>query len=301
MHSLYSEEERRRITELYAHMADAELEAIGADSGELTDIARHALEDEIPRRGGLKTDATDLASVPGRDAVELADVVSIRQFRDLPEALLAKGALDSAGIESFLIDDNIVRMDWFISNLVGGIKLCVKQDDADAALDLLEQSIPEEFEVEGVGRYEQPRLNGTRKAEMITPALKTRPVQINRAICLLCLSLTIGTLWAVIVLWDTWRSIEVPDVAVFLAVGITTFAVLSAFLIWKVAQGRNWARITLLIFFVIGLWQYPSSLRYNFHRSPVLAILYVTETAIEIYALLLVFTTPGRGWFSRPN
>ena len=33
MHSLYSEEERRRITELYAHMADAELEAIAADSG----------------------------------------------------------------------------------------------------------------------------------------------------------------------------------------------------------------------------------------------------------------------------
>jgi len=89
--------------------------------------------------------------------MELADVVSIRQFRDLPEALLAKGALDSADIESFLVDDNMIRMDWFWSNLMGGIKLCVKQEDAEAALDLLEQSIPEGFEVEGVGPYEQPR------------------------------------------------------------------------------------------------------------------------------------------------
>ena len=100
---------------------------------------------------------SDTGTNPGRDSVESADVVSIRQFRDLPEALLAKGALDSAEIESFLVDDNMIRMDWFYSNLVGGIKLCVKQEDADAALDLLEQSIPEEFEVEGIGQYQQPR------------------------------------------------------------------------------------------------------------------------------------------------
>ena len=157
MHSLDPEDERRRITELYAHMADGELEGIVADSAELTDVARQALEDEIARRGGLKTDAPDTESVRERDPVESSDLVSIRQLRDLHEALLAKGVLDSAGIECFLVDDNIVRMDWFISNLVGGVKLCVKQEDAEAALDLLEEPIPEEFEVEGVGKYEQPR------------------------------------------------------------------------------------------------------------------------------------------------
>jgi Putative prokaryotic signal transducing protein len=157
MCSLDPEEERRRLTELYAHMADTELESIAGDSSELTEVARQAVENEIARRGGLKTDAADLPSVRGRDAVELADLVSIRQLRDLHEALLAKGVLDSAGIECFLVDDNIVRMDWFISNLVGGIKLCVKREDAEAALDLLEQPIPDEFDVEGVGQYEQPR------------------------------------------------------------------------------------------------------------------------------------------------
>jgi hypothetical protein len=151
------EQERQRLTKLYAEMSDGELDAIAADSAELTDVARQALTDELARRHPEEPAVRNTGVSPERDSVELADVVSIRQFRDLPEALLAKGALDSAEIESFLVDDNMIRMDWFYSNLVGGIKLCVKQEDAEAALDLLEQAIPEEFEVDGVGPYEQPR------------------------------------------------------------------------------------------------------------------------------------------------
>jgi hypothetical protein len=92
----------------------------------------------------------------GGESIQWEDLVMIRQFRDLPEALLAKGSLESAGIISFLVDDNMVRMDWFISNLIGGIKLCVRPDDADAAVQLLEEPIPADMEVEGVGRYQQP-------------------------------------------------------------------------------------------------------------------------------------------------
>jgi hypothetical protein len=151
-----AEEERQRLRKLYAAMSDEELNAIAADSAELTDAARQSLTDELARRHSEEDIAAGTAA-PEHDSVELADVVSIRQYRDLHEALLARGALDSAGIESFLVDDNMIRMDWFYSNLVGGIKLCVRQQDADAALDLLEQSIPGEFEVEGVGTYQQPR------------------------------------------------------------------------------------------------------------------------------------------------
>jgi hypothetical protein len=84
-------------------------------------------------------------------------LIELRQFRDLPEALLAKSVPESAGIECFLGDETMVRMDWLWSNLLGGVKLWVRQTDADAATDLLNQSIPEGFEVEGVGEYKQPR------------------------------------------------------------------------------------------------------------------------------------------------
>ncbi len=64
--------------------------------------------------------------------------------------------LDSAGIESFLGDENLVRLDWFYSNLVGGIKLMVREEDAETATAVLERNIPEKLEVAGVGEYEQP-------------------------------------------------------------------------------------------------------------------------------------------------
>jgi Putative prokaryotic signal transducing protein len=81
----------------------------------------------------------------------------LRRFRDLPDPLAVKSILDSAGIECLLGDENVVRLDWFWSNLVGGVKLWVRQQDMDQAENLIEQSIPEEFSVEGVGDFKQPR------------------------------------------------------------------------------------------------------------------------------------------------
>ncbi len=83
--------------------------------------------------------------------------MTLRQFRDLPEALLAKGSLESAGIQAYLVDDNMIRMDWFISNLLGGIKLKVRPEDAEAASEILNQPIPETLDVEGIGDFEQPK------------------------------------------------------------------------------------------------------------------------------------------------
>jgi hypothetical protein len=88
---------------------------------------------------------------------QAGDLATVRQFRDLIEAQLAKGMLKSAGIECFLADDNMVRMNWFISSLIGGLRLQVRPEDAQAAKEILDQPPPEGFDVEGVGQYEQPR------------------------------------------------------------------------------------------------------------------------------------------------
>ena len=56
----------------------------------------------------------------------------------MPQALLAKSVLESAAIECFLGDDNLIRMDWLWSNLLGGIKLRVRREDALVASRLLE-------------------------------------------------------------------------------------------------------------------------------------------------------------------
>jgi hypothetical protein len=103
---------------------------------------------------------------PSYDELDIQKMRTIRKFRDLPEALLAKGSLESCGIECALLDDNLVRLDWFISNFVGGVKLHVREEDVAIAEEILRQPIPENFDVSGVGDYEQPRCPKCRSLDV---------------------------------------------------------------------------------------------------------------------------------------
>jgi hypothetical protein len=171
------EQERQRLIAFYSGQMDGELEKVATQAYELTDLAREALRAEIARRG-LGVELVESAPVaeevpvmpgdppppeppaeplPLDGQFELRDLVTIRKFRDLPEALLAKGSLESAGIGAVLTDDNVVRLDWLWSNLMGGIKLNVDRENAEAANSILDQPIPENFDVVGIGEYEQPR------------------------------------------------------------------------------------------------------------------------------------------------
>jgi len=80
-------------------------------------------------------------------------LVTLEHFRDMPEALLAKGKLESAGIHSVLADGNLVRMDWLLSNAIGGIRLQVEQRDVESARAVLKEPIPAEL---GDERLEEP-------------------------------------------------------------------------------------------------------------------------------------------------
>jgi hypothetical protein len=181
MATIDPEQERQRLAEFYAYQMDGELEKVAEQAYDLTEVAREALRAEMARRGltaalaqhapapPATLDSAASSPQPGDARPETANaeasssdaeaqgMVTIRQFRDLPEALFAKGSLESAGIECVLLDGNMVRLDWFISNLLGGVKLQVRPEDAAVAEEILSQPIPENFDVPGVGEYEQPR------------------------------------------------------------------------------------------------------------------------------------------------
>ena len=92
------------------------------------------LEDELDRR---KLEVPEPESSPEPILPAMRHLVVLRRFRDVPEALLAKGRLEASGIECFLADENMVRMDWFISNLLGGVKLLVQAADFSKASEIL--------------------------------------------------------------------------------------------------------------------------------------------------------------------
>jgi putative signal transducing protein len=136
--------ERKRVRDLYAGMDEGELEKIAGDMAALTEVAREELKSEMARRG-LKLPPDKSKSEVKRAG---APPVMVGRYLFLPDAQIAKSILDSAGVDSFLADENLVRMDWLYSNLIGGIKLLVRAEDAEAAKKLLEESPPEEPEAE---------------------------------------------------------------------------------------------------------------------------------------------------------
>jgi hypothetical protein len=151
---LDEQRERRRLAANYASMTDGELQRLARSAESLTELACDALEDEMDRR---HLEFPEGVGPEPREEMEMRKLVTVRQFRDLPEALLAKGSLESAGIDCFLADENLVRLDWFISNFIGGIKLNVRAQDAGNAQKLLDEPILEGLYVQGIGLYEQPR------------------------------------------------------------------------------------------------------------------------------------------------
>lgn len=136
--------ERRRLMDVYSHMTDGELQKLAEDTASLTVLASQVLNDEMARRelSPLQPDPSDPSGLP--DEAALRTMVTIRSFPDVMQAWLAKSGLESAGIECSLADDNMVRLDWGISIVLGGVKLRVKPEDAEAALEFLDQPVPEE-------------------------------------------------------------------------------------------------------------------------------------------------------------
>ena len=131
------EQERLRLTELYSHQTDEELEQLAGQAAELTDIARETLKAELAKRG---ITLSQVQKTTGDEQPEYRELITVRTCWGLLEAQLAKGLLDAAGIESFLFDDNMVRQNAFYANALGGVKLQVDAQNADEANRILEEN-----------------------------------------------------------------------------------------------------------------------------------------------------------------
>jgi hypothetical protein len=142
-----TESERLRV--YYAGLPEEELLHVGSQYDSLTESAQVAVRAEFDRRGLPAPEAAE------PELREFQNFVTIRQYRDLTEAMVAKSVLDSAGIAAVLRDENIIRIHWAWSNAIGGIRLQIRQEDAEAAEEVLSQPIPAIIET-GDGSYQQP-------------------------------------------------------------------------------------------------------------------------------------------------
>ncbi|MCG8698926.1 MAG: DUF2007 domain-containing protein [Bacteroidales bacterium] len=66
--------------------------------------------------------------------------VTIIQFTYPHEAHPVKGALEAAGIETFLKDELTVQVDNYLSNAIGGIRLQVPDENVQDAVSILKEN-----------------------------------------------------------------------------------------------------------------------------------------------------------------
>ena len=154
MSNLFDQGPESSFDDLYKSISESELRELAADWHSLEYEAQSALAAEFARRGIAFTEPPELLQ---EGEPKYRDLVTIRRYRDLSEAIVAKGVVQSAGIFCFLKDENLVRLDWQVSNVIGGIRLQVAAEDVEAAEAVLAQPIPDSISIPDQPGFEQPR------------------------------------------------------------------------------------------------------------------------------------------------
>jgi hypothetical protein len=123
-----------------------------------------------------------------------------------------------------------------------------------------------------------------------------KPAQIVLAVRLIWASLAVGSAYFVAASLMTRDVLSVGPLIAGLLLGFSIGVLPPLFLAYKIDQGRNWARITLLVlvgvglilpFFVAGI--VPTTLSGR--------VVFGLESLMQITAIALTFIGPGRHWF----
>jgi hypothetical protein len=136
----------------YTRMSESELIDLARSYDSLTESAQIALRAEFAKRH-LDPPTIDEPENPNASG---PNFITVRRYRDLSEAIVARSLLQSAGIRAYLRDENLVRLEWQISNFVGGIRLQVERADETAAAELLTQPIPDKVPFDDQDEFDQP-------------------------------------------------------------------------------------------------------------------------------------------------
>jgi hypothetical protein len=130
---------------------------------------------------------------------------------------------------------------------------------------------------------------------METANTPERPQSVRTAMNCLWLSVAIGAVKLLM---------ELPYLKTIAPAPFTDFVLivvfaLMVFLIFRIYAGKNWARVTFLVLFVIGILPTLPTMQSEFVRSPLLGTLSIVQAGLQIYALFLLFSKPGSGWFRK--
>ncbi|HET7864149.1 MAG TPA: hypothetical protein VFL86_07040 [Burkholderiaceae bacterium] len=144
-------------------------------------------------------------------------------------------------------------------------------------------------------RYAPPSTDVADPA--LLPALPARPRQVQIAVGLLWLSLVLSLPEAVL----SNQQAGEDGMGVAMVVSLVLIFGFIGFLNVRIYQGRNWARIVVLLLTALSvvMMLFPSAEQGA--EGPLVQGLYLFDVLIEVVAIYLVFSKPGSLWFKPPQ
>jgi hypothetical protein len=129
------------------------------------------------------------------------------------------------------------------------------------------------------------------------------PQSVKIAFALLCAAAAV-TLLMLVAMWVRWVPLPAGAPLAAQAASSLVGAAIMVFFAWKIRTGRNWARWVLAVFMVLGVGGWVISILVVPVAWSVLPLAHVVsglaQTALQIAAVVLTFTTQARAWF-RPS
>lgn len=144
------------------------------------------------------------------------------------------------------------------------------------------------------------RLSNT--TVVVAQAVIQKPRSLSIAVNLLWVSLVVAMVYMLTKLSATGVLLEMDIVglAIFFLAPLSAVAV-GAFLILKIAAGKNWARIVYFVMFATNAISLLFMLVTFSQHLLIDILLGAVGVGLQSYALFLLFTQPGKDWFLDPS
>jgi hypothetical protein len=122
------------------------------------------------------------------------------------------------------------------------------------------------------------------------------PKSISLGSKLLYLSLLLGLINSFLLEFTTtFKNLSDPRA---LTISIFTLG-LMLFFAYKIQMGKNWARITFIVLFTLGLLFYPKTLIQFLYLNPISFTISIMQTGLQIFALILLFKPDSKNWYNK--
>jgi hypothetical protein len=187
--------------------------------------------------------------------------------------------------DSELLDYVNNRTQFQADAVIAAIIELDKRGKADSAILGIKKQIEQKIE----NRNEQIQQS---REDFKVP--KDLPKTISNAAKLIYLTLGIGIVNSIIMeLTTVFNNISDPKNLFVLIISLG----LMAFFAYKIHMGKKWARTTFLVLFLIGMIMFPFTLIQFFQLNPLTGIISLTQTGLQIYALILLYKPDSKDWY----